>query len=243
MGRVAYKPTWILQERIKERLVQAKKQGEILPHVLLLLEHPPVYTMGKSGQANHMLLDARARAQHGVEFYYIDRGGDITYHGPGQLVAYFLLDLDRFYRDLHRFMRDLEETVIRTLAEHELSGFRVAKRTGVWVGARNYERKICAFGIRSSRWVTMHGLALNVDPELGFFDHIVPCGIEDRGVTSMVRELNRSVSLDAVSLQLVRHFSEVFGATTRTLGMDQAYTFLASVFESPHLRSALHPGP
>ena len=241
LGQVAYGPTWTLQECIKERLVQGKKHGELLPQVLLLLEHPPVYTMGKSGRPTHMLLDADARARHGAEFYQIDRGGDITYHGPGQLVAYFLLDLDRFYRDLHRFMRDLEEIVIRTLAEHGLSSFRVRKRTGVWVGSRGQERKICAFGIRSSRWVTMHGLALNVDPELHYFDHIVPCGIQDRGVTSMARELGTPVRTESVCPQLIRHFADVFGADTRMLGSDESFTFLASTFDTPDLRRSLQP--
>ncbi len=233
LGHVAYRPTWALQEAVKDRLIQAKKSHTHLPHVLFLLEHPPVFTMGKSGNDQHLLAPGDA------EVVYIDRGGDVTYHGPGQLVVYFLLDLDRFYRDLHRFMRDLEEVVLRTLGEYNLVGFRVPGRTGVWVGTQGFERKICAFGIHASRWVTTHGLALNVDPDLSYFNRITPCGISDRGVTSIVQELNRPCNLDAVSHWILRHFDEVFGASSQILHGSEAYTFLGDLINQSHLEEAL----
>ena len=239
LGRVAYAPTWTLQEKLKNRLVTTRKHGEHLPHLLLLLEHPPVYTIGKSGQSDHMLLDEDYLSKHGIEFFQIGRGGDITYHGPGQLVVYFLLDLNQFYRDLHRFMRDLEEIVIRTLHDFNLTGFRVPGRTGVWVGTPGQERKICAFGIRCSRWVTMHGLALNVNTNLSFFNHIVPCGITDRSVTSISMELERRCDLVTVSKYMANHFADVFEANMRLLDEPDAYSFLESYAEWPNLRDAL----
>lgn len=233
LGRVAYRPTWALQEAVKNRLIQAKKNHTRLPHVLLLLEHPPVFTMGKSGDDQHLLAPGDA------EVVYIDRGGDVTYHGPGQLVVYFLLDLDRFYRDLHRFMRNLEEVVLRTLSEYDLVGFRVPGRTGVWVGAEGFERKICAFGIHASRWVTTHGLALNVYPDLNYFNRITPCGISDRGVTSIVQELKRSCSLDEVSNFIVHHFDEVFGAESQMLHGSDAYAYLEELTDQQNLQASL----
>lgn len=233
LGCVAYRPTWNLQEAIKDRLIQAKKSGTLLPHVLLLLEHPPVFTMGKSGDDRHLIAPGDAEVVH------IDRGGDVTYHGPGQLVVYFLLDLDRFYRDLHRFMRNLEELVILTLEEVDLNGFRVPGRTGVWVGTEGVERKICAFGIHASRWVTTHGLALNVSPDLSYFSRITPCGISDRGVTSIVRELNRPCNIDDVSNSVVRHFDEVFGASSETLHGTRAYTYLEKMIDQKNLQEFL----
>jgi len=225
LGRVAYRPAWALQEAIKDRHIQAKRSGEYLPHVMLLLEHPPVFTMGKSGNDQHLLAPGDA------EVVYIDRGGDVTYHGPGQLVAYFLLDLDRLYRDLHRFMRDLEEIVLRTLNEFGLTGFRVPKRTGVWVGEEGTERKICAFGIHVSRWVTTHGLALNIDPDLQYFSRITPCGIADRGITSMVKELGKSCDTNAVARSISYHFDAVFGIQSQELSGAAAYKHLENLLD------------
>ena len=235
LGRVAYSPMWDLQGLLKDRLLQARKHEEALPHLVLLLEHPPVYTLGKSGRAEHLLLDQESRAREGVEYFEIGRGGDITYHGPGQLVAYFLLDLDRFYRDLHRFMRDLEEIVIRTLGQWGLAGFRVPGRTGVWVGKPGQEKKICAFGIRCSRWVTMHGLALNVNTDLAYFNHIVPCGITDRSVTSLSAELGHPCQLTTVGRQLCEHVADVFGADMELLDESAAYRLLESYTGSTDL--------
>ena len=239
LGRVAYGPTWDLQERIKERLAAAKRRRKILPHVILLLEHPPVYTLGKSGDAKHLLLAEDALVAYGAQFIRTDRGGDITFHGPGQLVGYFLLDLDRFFRDLHRYMRALEEIVIRTCADSALSAHRVPGRTGVWTGPRERDRKICAFGIRSSRWVTMHGLALNLNTDLSFYDHIVPCGIADRGVTSLARELGRPFDEAEVRQSVVRHFEAVFDAATTVLEGEDAFGYLEYLTDTEHLRNAL----
>ncbi len=175
----------------------AKRQEppQRIPHVFLLVEHPPVYTLGKNGRLDHLLLSEEALRARGAEFFHIDRGGDITFHGPGQLVGYPILDLDRFFTDIHRYLRELEETIIRTCADYGLQAGRVAGRTGVWIGpdARGPERKICAMGIRCSRWVTMHGFAFNLNTDLRFFSYIVPCGIADRGVTSLAAELDRPV--------------------------------------------------
>ncbi len=233
LGRVAYRPTWALQEAIKRRLIQAKKRHTHLPHVLLLLEHPPVFTMGKSGDDRHLVAPGDAEVVH------IDRGGDVTYHGPGQLVVYFLLDLDRFYRDLHRFMRDLEEVVLQTLQKYGIEGFRVPGRTGVWVDTEGLERKICAFGIHASRWVTTHGLALNVNPDLNYFNRITPCGIADRGVTSIVQELNRSCNMAEVSNFVVHHFNKVFGAESRVLHNSEAFAYLEGLTDQEQLQVSL----
>jgi lipoyl(octanoyl) transferase len=195
VGRAAYAPTWALQQRIQDRLIEAKRSDppEAVPHVLLLVEHPPVYTLGKSGDADNLLLSEDELNARGASFFHIDRGGDITFHGPGQLVGYPILDLDRFFTDLGRYLRTLEEVIVRTCAGYGLDATRVDGRTGTWIGpdARGLERKICAMGVRCSRWVTMHGFAFNVNTDLDYFDYIVPCGIADRGVTSLAHELDR----------------------------------------------------
>lgn len=229
LGRVAYEPAWALQERVQERLVAAKRAepSEAVPHVLLLLEHPPVYTLGKSGDADNLLVSEDRLDALGATFHRIGRGGDVTYHGPGQLVGYPLFDLDRFFTDLGRYLRTLEEIVIRTCAEHGVTGTRVDGHTGVWVGPdeRGPERKICAMGVRCSRWVTMHGFALNVTTDLDAFDHIVPCGIDDRGVTSLAEESN-SVTVDDVRGPVTEHFADLFGAEVTVLEGTDARAFL-----------------
>jgi lipoyl(octanoyl) transferase len=216
LGRVPYEAAWALQEQVQEQLIAGKRAEPPCtpPHVLLMLEHPHVYTLGKSGDADHLLVSEERLAALGATFHRIGRGGDITYHGPGQLVGYPLLDLDRFFTDLGRYLRTLEEVVLRTCAEYGVAGTRVDGRTGVWVGPdeQGPERKICAMGVRCSRWVTMHGFALNVAPDLDYFDHIVPCGIADRGVTSLAAEADGPVDVAAVRAPLVRHFAEQFGA-------------------------------
>ena len=232
LGRADYAPTWALQRALQERLIAAKanltgaerrngtEPAEALPYVLLLVEHPPVFTLGKSGDRAHLLADDDALAERGATFVPVDRGGDITYHGPGQLVAYPILDLDRLRypdggrgTDIHRYLRELEEAVILTCADYGLAAGRVPGRTGVWVGpdGRGPERKICALGIRCSRWVTMHGLALNLNTDLSYFDLIVPCGIADRAVTSLAREVGRPVDEAEAAGRFIRHFAERFG--------------------------------
>ena len=230
LGRVAYGPTWDLQKQVQARLIAAKRQDPpvVLPHVVLLVEHPPVYTLGKSGNASNLLLPEEMLATHGAQFYHVDRGGDITFHGPGQLVGYPLLDLDRFFTDIHRYMRVLEAILIDTCADYGVQAGRVAGRTGVWIGpdATGPERKICALGIRCSRWVTMHGFAFNLNTDLSFFDHIIPCGITDRGVTSLACEHRRPVDEADVRARLIRHFAEAFGAQTTYLEHDDAFAYL-----------------
>ncbi|MEM1093466.1 MAG: lipoyl(octanoyl) transferase LipB [Bacteroidota bacterium] len=216
LGRSAYEPTWALQRQIQQRLIQAKRASppEALPHVLLMVEHPHVYTLGKSGDASNLLLSEQELAARGAQYVPIDRGGDITYHGPGQLVGYPLLDLDRFFNDIHRYIRCLEDAVIRTCAEYAVQADRVAGRTGVWVGpdARGDERKICAIGIRCSRWVTMHGFAFNINTDLDYFEYIVPCGISDRGVTSLAAEVGHPIDEQQARARIAHHLAEVFGA-------------------------------
>ncbi len=211
-------------------MLAARRGERAHAHTVLLLEHPHVYTLGKSGDVRHLLLREEELCARGVSFYKIDRGGDITYHGPGQLVAYFLLDLNRIYRDLHRLLRALEEIVILTCADFQLRAMRVSGRTGVWIQAdqRGMERKICAMGIRCSRWITMHGLALNVATDLSYYDGIIPCGIADRTVTSFARERGVPMDMSTVKDRLVYHFEEVFGIATSQLMDGEAIHYLGS---------------
>jgi lipoyl(octanoyl) transferase len=225
LGLVPYVPTWDVQERlladtlaIKAANRQAEAAGlpaQPTPNHLLFCQHPPTYTLGKSGKPEHLLLDEAALAAHGATFHHINRGGDITFHGPGQLVAYPLLDLENFRADIHWYLRVLEEAVIQTLAEYGLRAGRIAGLTGVWLGwedgAAN-PRKICAMGVRCSRWVTLHGLALNVNTDLSYFGYIVPCGITDKAVTSMQAELGHAVDLDAVQERLLGHLQALLAS-------------------------------
>lgn len=228
LGRLDYDEAWNLQRRLLDRMVEAKRAGEAPPHLLLLVEHPHVFTLGKSGDRANLLLSEAELAERDATFREIERGGDITYHGPGQLVAYPILDLDRFFRDLHRYLRTLEDAVIQTCAAYGVEAGRSEGRTGVWVGpdARGAERKICAMGIRCSRWVTMHGLALNVQPDLDYFGMIVPCGISDRGVTSLARETGRDVDVDEAARRLTERLGGAFGADVRWCSPAQARPFL-----------------
>ena len=224
LTRLAYQQAWDLQTSLHKEVVGRKlaaRKGETVNqyHHLLFVEHPPVYTLGKSGSVDHLLLTEAQLAQQGITFHRINRGGDITYHGPGQLVAYPIFDLDEFFNDVHRYVRSLEEVVIRTLADFGLTGERDPGYTGVWLAGdparRQPRRKICAIGVHLSRWTTMHGLALNVRPNLTHFNHIVPCGITDadRAVTSMSVELGRPLDLNEVLPLLERHFAGVFTFT------------------------------
>lgn len=202
LGRMPYREAWALQRE----LVAARAAGEI-PDTLLLLGHPPVITMGRGGAPEHLVASADQLAARGVEFVETDRGGDVTFHGPGQIVGYPIVELTARGRDLHRYMRDLEEVVIGALAEFGIEAGRIEGLTGVWVG----EAKVAAIGIRVSRWISHHGFALNVDTDLSFFDLIVPCGIADKRVTSMRRLLGRPVERPAVEDALERGFRGVFG--------------------------------
>ncbi len=182
-------------------------------HHLLFVEHPPVYTLGKSGHIENVLIGEERMREKGVQFFRANRGGDITYHGPGQLVGYPILDLEKFYTDIGRYLRNLEEVGIALLAEYGIRGDRSAGETGIWIepGVKGRERKICAIGVRCSRWVTMHGFALNVNTDLAYFRDIVPCGIQDKQVTSLEKELGRLVDLEEVKSLWLRKFEEVFG--------------------------------
>lgn len=220
LGLKPYKETWDLQEALFKEIVSLKisnrreDRQRPTPNYLLFVEHPHVFTLGKSGVLANLLADETQLAARGAEFYRINRGGDITYHGPGQLVGYPILDLDNFFTDIHKYLRCLEELVIRTLAEYGLKGERSPGETGVWLDVGTpFARKICAMGVRASRWVTMHGFALNVNTNLGYFDLMVPCGIRDKGVTSLSVELgNKDIPLREVRQKLMRHFAELFEA-------------------------------
>lgn len=229
MGKLDYLPAWELQRSLQRRLIDNKRseEPENLAHVCLLVEHPPVFTLGRSGNDANLLVSEDELRIQGATFVRSDRGGDITYHGPGQIVGYPILDLDRFYTDIHRYLRDLEEVIIRTCSEFDIPSGRIEGRTGVWVTRADAdERKICAMGIRCSRWVTMHGFALNVAPDLKHFSMIVPCGIDDRTVTSMESELLETIDRNEVESRISSHFRDVFSATTEILDFDDAQAFL-----------------
>lgn len=232
LGNMPYEPAWSLQKKLRDRLVRAKRAEpkENIPHVLLIVDHPPVFTLGKSGDRTNLLADQERMKKEGATFVAIDRGGDITYHGPGQLVGYPILDLDRFYTDIHRYLRELEEVIIRTCADYGLEAGRIDGRTGVWIRAdeRGKERKICAMGIHTSRWVTMHGFAFNLNTQLEHFDMIVPCGISDRGVTSLANELNAEVDEEEAAIRLLKHFRSVFRVDLTILEREEAEGFLTS---------------
>jgi lipoyl(octanoyl) transferase len=214
IGKRHYKEIWDYQENLLQQSVQLKQRGELPVNYLLFTEHYPVYTLGKNGKAEHVLITEEEREKKSVEYFHINRGGDITFHGPGQLVGYPIFDLDQFKTDLGWYLRNLEEVIILTMAEYGLKGERSAGETGVWLDAhiKGAERKICAMGIRCSRWITMHGFAFNVNTDLSFFDHIVPCGIQDKKVTSLEKELGYMVSMDEVKQKVKSNFEKVFDA-------------------------------
>jgi lipoyl(octanoyl) transferase len=184
-------------------------------HYLLFVEHPPVYTLGKSGKIEHVLINEEQRQQQGIEFFHTNRGGDITFHGPQQIVGYPIFDLEKFYTDIGRYLRELEEVIILTLEDYGIIAGRSPGETGVWIDAtiKGKERKICAMGVRCSRWVTMHGFALNVNTDLNYFNHIIPCGIADKKVTSIKQELGMEVDIDEVKTKLKKNFSRVFNVS------------------------------
>ncbi|MDJ0646374.1 MAG: lipoyl(octanoyl) transferase LipB [Flavobacteriaceae bacterium] len=217
LGTKDYKETWDYQEELFDGIVQLKRRNRNenlslkTPNHFLFVEHPHVYTLGKSGDFSNLLLDENQLKKKGISFYKINRGGDITYHGFGQIVGYPILDLDNFYNDIGKYMRSLEETIIRVLDDYGIKGERSQGETGVWLDVDTpFARKICALGVRSSRWVTMHGFAFNVNTDLGYFDHIIPCGIKGKAVTSLEAELNKKLEIPEVQQKILKHFSDVF---------------------------------
>src|SRR6056300_437583 len=224
LGLKDYKETWDYQEALFAKTValkvQNKKENTSLPtpNHFLFVEHPHVFTLGKSGNLDHLLVSEEALKEKEASFYKINRGGDITYHGPGQIVGYPILDLENFFTDIHKYLRLLEETVILTLAEYGINATRSPGETGVWLDVGTpFARKICAMGVRASRWVTMHGFALNVNTDLGYFDLMIPCGIKDKAVTSMAAELHGILQdTDEVKAKLLKHFLLLFEAEINT---------------------------
>lgn len=213
LGLMPYRNAWKLQKQAQQNLISQKRESNGDKSVknrqnemILFTEHPHVYTLGKSGNSANLLKGLSELAKIDAEYVEIDRGGDITYHGPGQIVGYPILDLDLHFRDIHKYLRFLEEVVIRTCADFEIVAERVDGLTGVWVG----NEKICAMGIRCSRWVTMHGFAMNVNTDLSYFDHIVPCGITDKKVTSLSRLTGKNENIEDVKNKLIAHFAEIF---------------------------------
>ena len=220
LGLMDYQHAWDYQEELFAKTVARKIRNRNLPiaeqeatdNYLLFVEHPHVYTLGKSGKEENLLLDEAGLKSHHATYYKINRGGDITYHGPGQLVGYPLLDLDNFFTDIHKYLRLLEEAIILTLTEYGIEAGRIEGLTGVWLDhiAQKNPRKICAMGVKSSRWVTMHGFAFNINADLSYFGHIIPCGIDDKAVTSLNKELGKPIPMEQVKEKVKRHLSQLF---------------------------------
>ena len=218
-GLRSYQPMWELQEERLSQIVAIKRANRsddtesLTPNYFYWVEHPPVITLGKSGLPKHLLLNELQLKEKGIEFFTTNRGGDITFHGPGQIVAYPVLDLENFFTDIHKYLRLLEEVIILTLHEYGLSGERSEGETGVWLGVGTpAARKICAMGVKASRWVTIHGFALNVNTDLSYFDYIIPCGIQGKAVTSLQQELGKEIPLLEVKEKIAKHFSLLFKA-------------------------------
>jgi len=224
LGLVNYKAAWDHQEKLLQQNVAIKTAARLqsdftasetdTKHYFIVCEHSPVYTIGKSGNINNVLLPVKNLEEIGIEFFTTNRGGDITFHGPGQLVGYPILDLEKFYTDIGKYLRNIEEIIILTIAEYGLKGERSTGETGVWLdaGIKGQERKICAIGVRCSRWITMHGFALNVNTDLAYFENIVPCGIQGKQVTSIEKECNRHIDYEEVKTLVKKNFRIVFNA-------------------------------
>jgi lipoyl(octanoyl) transferase len=212
LGLIDYKEAWDYQTKLFNDVLKVKAENKATFNHLIFCEHPNVYTLGKNGDAKNLLIPLEELTDISATYYPINRGGDITYHGPGQLVVYPIIDLENFFTDIHKYMRTLEESVIQTLSEFGLTGSRIAGLTGVWLDIDQAPRKICAFGVKTSRWVTMHGLALNVNTDLNYFNHIVACGIadKDKGVTSMEKELGHPVDISEVKSILKEKIISLF---------------------------------
>ncbi len=217
-----YKACWDYQEKLFNEIIQQKILNRNLPeeekihtkNYLLFVEHPHVYTLGKSGDEKNLLVNENQLKENSATYYKINRGGDITYHGPGQLVAYPIIDLDHFFTDIHKYLRFLEETIILTLKEYGIDSGRSKGETGVWLDAEDKlkARKICAMGVRCSRWVTMHGWGFNVNSNLNYFNNIIPCGITDKAVTSLNKELGHDVDMNEIKEKLKKNFCAMFEA-------------------------------
>jgi len=225
LGIIDYKSAWDLQETLLQHNIQAKttarENAALLgdtTHYFLLCEHPPVYTLGKSGKIENVLMGETQMQENGIEFFRTNRGGDITFHGLQQIVGYPILDLEKLYTDIGRYLRELEEVIIRSIAEYGIKGERSAGETGVWIdsGIPGKERKICAMGVRCSRWITMHGFALNVNTDLGYFNNIIPCGIQNKQVTSMEKEMGGKVDIEGVKATIRHHFENVFHVSLKS---------------------------
>jgi len=244
LGKMDYKTAWdyqesLLQENVRRKsearnLVSSELQGSdtqltthrsplTTEHYLLFVEHPPVYTLGKSGNIDNVLLSEENLKARGIDFFRTNRGGDITFHGPQQIVGYPILDLEKFYTDIGKYLRNVEEVIILTLKEYGIEAGRSTGETGVWIDAdiKGKERKICAIGVRSSRWITMHGFALNVNTDLDYFNFIIPCGIQDKQVTSLQKELGRPVDFEEAKEKVKQNFEKVFNAELRTIDNGQ----------------------
>lgn len=218
-GVQSYKHAWEKQEKILQSIIDVKKNNRNdrsnleTPNYLIFLEHKPVFTIGKSGNFNNLLVDDFELSKKNIELVKTNRGGDITFHGPGQLVIYPILDLENFFTDIHRYLRSLEDVVISSLMEFNIDAKRSPGETGVWINTdTSFPEKICAMGVRASRWVTMHGLALNINTDLSYFNKIIPCGIEGKGITSMQKVLNKKISIEKVKSAIKSHFEEIFDA-------------------------------
>ena len=219
IGKSSFSDAWEYQEDIFKKIIDQKIKNRSnenkmeTNNFLIITEHDPVYTIGKSGDISNLLLNDDEMKKQGIEFYKINRGGDITYHGPGQIMGYPIIDLDNFFTDINLYLRKLEEVIINTLKSYDLEGFTIKGETGVWVKDNNgLSKKVCAFGIRASRWVTMHGFSFNVNPELNYFKNIIPCGITDKGVTSVSELKNRIIEMNEIKQILYKNFAESFNA-------------------------------
>ena len=218
IGITSFSDAWKFQEDIFQKIIDQKVKNRTLvkkiktDNYLIFTEHNPVYTIGKSGDMSNLLLDSTQLKKKEIEFFKINRGGDITYHGPGQIMGYPILDLDNFFTDINLYLRSLENTIIETLKFYDIKGFTIKGETGVWVENSNKYKKICAFGIRASRWVTMHGFCLNVDSNLDQFKYIIPCGIKDKGVTSISELLNEEIEIKKLKKCLMKNFAKHFNA-------------------------------
>ena len=218
IGRTSFSDAWKFQEDVFQKIIDQKVQNRALEkkietnNYLILTEHNPVYTIGKSGDMSNLLLSENQLKDKEIEFFKINRGGDITFHGPGQIMGYPILDLDNFFTDINIYLRSLENTIIDTLRLYDISGFTIKGETGVWVNQDEKLKKICAFGIRASRWVTMHGFSLNVNTDLDKFNYIIPCGITDKGVTSISEIKNEIIDIDKLKRRIIESFAKNFKA-------------------------------
>jgi lipoyl(octanoyl) transferase len=219
LGKSYYGDAWNLQKNLFQQVVEKRSA-----HYLLLTEHHPVITVGQKSNPSHLLADEVFLQKQGIELFHIDRGGDVTFHGPGQLVCYPILNLLEFKQDVHWYLRALEEIVLLTLADFRISAQRIPQLTGIWIG----DKKICALGIKVTRWVSMHGFALNISTNLDYFQYIVPCGIQHKGVTSVLEQTGNIIAVNDVSQKVIAHFAEIFGVTVRSAGTNETQDETAS---------------